>query len=274
MRHTSARVAVLVTAVGIGLGVVASAQPEFDTEQWNALRPKLFADRPIQEGADGVFRLEVPLRPEDGAAVPVVIKAVAPQSPERFIKRIVVVIDKNPEPLASVFHFTPDSGVVNLETQMRVDTYSPMRAIAEMSDGRLYMAAKMVKTAGGCAALPVLDADMATAQARIGRMELRVPESLTSGEPNRVHLIVNHPNYTGFQMHPLKMYPISPYYVTKVTVTFGDRPIFSAETTIANSSDPNFRFFFVGRGAGVLKAEVTDSRGGAFAKTVEVAFPN
>jgi hypothetical protein len=33
-----------------------------------------------------------------------------------------------------------------------------MRAIAEMSDGTLYMSAKLVKAAGGCAAPPVMEA--------------------------------------------------------------------------------------------------------------------
>jgi sulfur-oxidizing protein SoxY len=145
-----------------------------------------------------------------------------------------------------------------------------VRAIAETSDGKLYMQAKMVKAAGGCAALPVLDADIAAAAARIGQVQLRVPERVVRNEPNRLQLIVNHPNYTGFQMHPIKLYPISAYYVTNVAVTYDGTPILTAETTIANSSDPNFRFFFVPPGPGTLKAEVKDSRGQTYARSLEV----
>jgi sulfur-oxidizing protein SoxY len=271
MRATWVKLVVmgLVVLASLGLGAGAWAQAEFQTEQWAQVRQSLFGSRPIDE-AGGVIQLDVPLRPDDAGAVPVSIKTMAPQSPERFVKRIVIVIDKNPEPLAAVFHLTRETGLATLETEMRVDTHSPVRAIAETADGKLYMQAKMVKAAGGCAALPVLDADIAAAAARIGQMQIRVPETVVRNEPNRLQLIVNHPNYTGFQMHPIKLYPISAYYVTNVAVSYDGKPILTAETTIANSSDPSFRFFFVPPGPGTLKAEVKDSRGQTFAKSLEV----
>ncbi len=272
MRATRVKLAVmgLVGLASLGLGASAWAQSELQTEQWAQLRQSLFGSRPIDEGPNGVIQLDVPFRPDDAGAVPVSIKTAAPQSPERFVKRIVVVIDKNPEPLAAVFHLTRETGLATLETEMRVDTHSPVRAIAETADGKLYMQVKMVKAAGGCAALPVLDADIAAAAARIGQMQIRVPDTVVRNEPNRLQLIVNHPNYTGFQMHPIKLYPISAYYVTSVAVTYDGKPILTAETTIANSSDPSFRFFFLPSGPGTLKAEVKDSRGQTFAKSLEV----
>ena len=212
----------------------------------------------------------MPARPESGAAVPVAIKIAGTQSPERFVKRIVVVIDKNPEPLAAVFNLTPDTGQATIETEMRVETHSPVRAVVEMSDGQLIMAAKFVKAAGGCSVAPVLDADAAAAAARLGQVQIRLPEAVTRNEPNRVQLIVNHPNYTGFQKHPLKHYMISAHYVTDVKVSYADRPILTAQTTIASSEDPNFRFYFTPREAGQLRVEVKDSRGQQFAKAVEV----
>src|SRR5215510_14021320 len=216
MRATRGTLAVvgLVCLATLGLGASARAQSEFQTEQWTQVRRTLFGSRPIDESPNGVIQLDVPLRPEDAGAVPVSIKTASPQSAERYVKRIVVVIDKNPEPLAAVFHLTRETGLATLETEMRVDTHSPVRAIAETADGKLYMQAKMVKAAGGCAALPVLDADMAAAAGRIGQMQIRVADPVIRNEPNRLQLIVNHPNYTGFQMHPLKMYPISAHYVT------------------------------------------------------------
>jgi sulfur-oxidizing protein SoxY len=276
MRHARARLTLIAAAALMALAPVASAwaaDPEFQTEQWAQLRQTLFGSRPIEEEAGSVLQLDVPFRPDDAGAVPVSIKTTLPQTADRYVKRIVVVIDKNPEPLAAVFHLTPRTGLATLETEMRVDTHSPVRAIAETSDGKLYMQARMVKAAGGCAALPVLDADIAAAAARIGQVQLRVPERVVRNEPNRLQLIVNHPNYTGFQMHPIKLYPISAYYVTRVAVTYDGTPILTAETTIANSSDPSFRFFFVPPGPGTLRAEVKDSRGQTYAKSLEVATP-
>jgi sulfur-oxidizing protein SoxY len=202
--------------------------------------------------------------------VPLAIKVTGTQSAERFVKRIIIVIDKNPEPLAAVFHLTPDAGLAVIETEMRVETHSPVRAIVEMSDGKLTMAAKFVKAAGGCSTAPVLDADAAAAAARLGQMQIRLPEAITRNEPNRIQLIVNHPNYTGFQKHPLKHYMISAHYVTDIKVSYGDRPILTAQTTIAESEDPNLRFYFTPRDAGQLKVEVKDSRGQQFAKAVDV----
>jgi sulfur-oxidizing protein SoxY len=260
----------LVAAFGLLVATGTGAQSELDTEQWKEWRKKLFADRPIQEDPTGVFQFEVPVRPESGAAVPIAIKIGGTQSAERFVKRIVVVIDRNPEPLAAVFHLTPDAGQATIETEMRVETHSPVRAIVEMSDGKLVMAAKFVKAAGGCSVAPVLDADAAAAAARLGQMQVRLPETVTRNEPNRIQLIVNHPNYTGFQKHPLKHYMISAHYVTDIKVSYADRPVLTAQTTIASSEDPSFRFFFTPHEAGQLRVEVKDSRGQQFAKAVEV----
>jgi sulfur-oxidizing protein SoxY len=272
MRHSSSRGVwtAMVAVVGLLLASNAQAQSELETEQWKEWRTKLFADRPIQEDSTGVFQFDVPLRPESGANVPLAIKVIGTQSAERFVKRIIVVIDKNPEPLAAVFHLTPDAGLAVIETEMRVETHSPVRAIVEMSDGKLTMAAKFVKAAGGCSTAPVLDADAAAAAARLGQMQIRLPEAITRNEPNRIQLIVNHPNYTGFQKHPLKHYMISAHYVTDIKVSYGDRPILTAQTTIAESEDPNLRFYFTPRDAGQLKVEVKDSRGQQFAKAVDV----
>jgi len=49
------------------------------------------------------------------------------------------VIDKNPSPLGAVFTLTPDSGRADIETRIRIEDYTWVRAIAEMQDGKLYM---------------------------------------------------------------------------------------------------------------------------------------
>src|SRR4029450_13220572 len=111
------------------------------------------------------------------------IKVTGTQSAERFVKRIIVVIDKNPEPLAAVFHLSPAAGLAVIETGVRGDTTSPGRAIVGMSDGKLTMAAKLVKAAGGCSTAPVLDADAAAAAARLGQMQIRLPDAITRKGP-------------------------------------------------------------------------------------------
>jgi sulfur-oxidizing protein SoxY len=269
MKRIAVKRFVIVAAQILAMTLAAtawSADPDFQTEQWTETRKTLFGDRPIQEDADNVIQLQVPLRPDNGALVPVKITVKAPQSAERFVRRIVVVIDKNPEPLAAIFHLTPDSGLADLSTHMRVETHSPLRAVAEMNDGKLFMTAKLVKTSGGCAAPPV----QLVASPDLGQIQVRSQETITLNEPNWARVIVIHPNHTGFQSHPVRLTPISAHYVTNIHVTFDGRPVFTADTTIASSEDPGFRFHFAPRAPGALQVEVKDSRGGTFKKSVEV----
>jgi sulfur-oxidizing protein SoxY len=240
---------------------------DFDTPQWTETRQALFQSRPIQADGSGIVQLEVPLRPDDAAAVPVLIKIKSSKPPEQTVKNLYVVIDRNPEPVAGVFHLGPASGGAEIQARLRVETHSPMRVIAETSDGKLYMSAKLVKAAGGCAAPPV----MITAPPNLGQIQLRAQDKPTLNEPNRAQLIVVHPNHTGFQRHPLTALPITSHYVKDVTVTFDNKPVLAAETTIAMSEDPDVRFYFTPTGPGILKVEVKDSRGQGWSKSMEMA---
>src|SRR5215831_9574849 len=103
--------------VVLGIGVPTGAwSGDLDTRQWAETRSALFQERSIQEEADGIVQLDVPLRPDDAAAVPVLIRVKPPQPPGSFVKSLYVVIDKNPEPLAGAFHLTPDTGLAEVQT--------------------------------------------------------------------------------------------------------------------------------------------------------------
>jgi hypothetical protein len=51
------------------------------------------------------------------------------------------------------------------------------------------------------------------------------------------------------------------------------QPVFSAETDISISENPNLRFYFVPVPSGDLRAEITDADGARFTKTLTVAPP-
>ena len=105
-------------------------------------------DRPPPRAGE-VIVLEAPPRAEDAAIVPIAIRARFEQKPERFIRKVWLVIDDNPSPIAAIFSYTLDSGRADIETRVRVDEYSHVRAIAETDDGGLYMATRYVKASGG-----------------------------------------------------------------------------------------------------------------------------
>ncbi|MFM8442336.1 MAG: thiosulfate oxidation carrier protein SoxY, partial [Methylococcus sp.] len=105
-----------------------------DETAWNTtLKQKMFADRPIVE--DQTVTITAPYRAEDPALVPLQITSQFPQTVEKYIKNITVVIDNNPVPFSASFDFTPESGKADIATRMRFNAYTHVRAIAETNDG-------------------------------------------------------------------------------------------------------------------------------------------
>ncbi len=249
---------------------IALAQPALAADAddpWPELRALLFADRPIQDGA-GVIALEAPVRAYDAAVVPLTITALLPQTPQRYIETVHLVIDHNPAPIAGVFHLTPANGIATIATRVRVNEYTNIRAIAETSDGQLYMASRFVKAAGGCSA-PALK-DREAAMARLGQMKLNhAPFRL--GVPNQVQLLISHPNYTGMQMDQLSRNWIKPHYVRSIEARFEGQRVLTVDADIGLSENPSIHFSFVPDRPGVLEVRVQDSEGGSFRGTWPVA---
>ena len=111
-----------------------------DETIWNTvLKNQYFPGKTITE-SDAVITIDAPYRAEDPALVPLKIIGRIPQSKDRYIKKILVLVDNNPFPYVGEFEFTQDSGKADLAMRVRVNTYSFVRAVAEMNDGRLFMA--------------------------------------------------------------------------------------------------------------------------------------
>jgi sulfur-oxidizing protein SoxY len=225
--------------------------------EWNStLKKQYFSGKSIEESAN-IIELDVPVRAEDPALVPLKINAKIKQTGDSYIKKILVLVDKNPFPYVGEFEFTPHSGKADLAMRIRVNTYSYIRAIAEMNNGKLYMSKKFVKASGGCSA-PV-GADLDAAMQRLGKMKFRLDEGIKTKEPTLVQLLISHPNLSGMQMDQVSRFIKKSHFVEQMKVSFNDKPILTAKTDIAISSDPNFRFYFVPDEAGILKAEISDT---------------
>jgi len=230
-----------------------AAFAEGDENEWNAtLKNQYFAGKTITEGNE-VIELEAPYRAEDPALVPLKIVSKIPQTQDTYIKKILVLVDKNPFPFVGEFALTPDSGKADLAMRIRVNTYSYIRAIA----GRLVMTKKFVKASGGCSA--PIGADLDASLKRLGKMKFRLDGGVKTAEPNLVQLMISHPNITGMQMDQMTRFVKKSHFIEQLKVTFNGKPVLTAKTDIAISSDPNFRFYFVPPSAGVLKAEIRDT---------------
>jgi len=247
-------------ALGIALSLAAPALVAAADDPWPELRELLFAGRVIQDGA-GVIALAAPERAHDAAVVPLTIAAEMAQTPERYIRTVHLLIDRNPAPIAAVFHLTPDNGVATIATRVRVNEYTNVRAIAETSDGALYMASRFVKASGGCSAPALKDHEQA--MARLGKMKLNHPP-FRFNEPNQVQLLISHPNYSGLQIDQLSRNWIPPDYVQTIEVSYGDRPILAVDGDISLSENPSLHFSFVPDQPGELEVEVRDSEDRTF----------
>jgi sulfur-oxidizing protein SoxY len=232
------------------------AETQNENEWDNTLKNQYFSGKSIEESTN-IIELDAPVRAEDPALVPLKINSKIKQTDDNYIKKILVLVDKNPFPFVGEFEFSPHSGKADLAMRIRVNTYSYIRAIAEMNDGKLYMSKKYVKASGGCSA-PV-GADLDAAMQRLGKMKFRLDEGVKTNEPTLVQLLISHPNLSGMQMDQVSRFIKKSHFVAQMKVSFNDKPILTAKTDIAISSDPNFRFYFVPDEAGTLKAEISDT---------------
>ncbi|MGE5117078.1 MAG: quinoprotein dehydrogenase-associated SoxYZ-like carrier [Betaproteobacteria bacterium] len=264
--------AALVLFAGLADGAVAQLKsgdnPEA-SEIWKKVRASLFESRPITWPADDVLLLDAPARAEDAAVVPIAIRTRFPQSAEHYVDKLWIVIDNNPSPISAIFRFTPESGRADIETRVRVDEYTHIRAIAETNDGKLYMTTRFVKASGGCSAPP--GKDQAAALATLGRMKFRVDGEVGRGRPVLAQLMISHPNNSGLAMDQSTRQYTPAHFVRKIDVSYGGRPVLSADVDFSISENPNFRFYFVPRGEGELKAEVVDSNDLHFESALKIA---
>jgi sulfur-oxidizing protein SoxY len=257
----------LLSAVtGVSAQIISGDNPE-GSVIWQKVRTSLFQSRAIITAGKDVMSLEVPVRAEDAAIVPVAIRAGFTQTPTRYIDKVYLIIDNNPSPIAAIFQFTPLSGRADIETRVRIDQYTHVRAIAETNDGKLYMTTHFVKAAGGCSAPPGKDAQAALAS--LGRMKFRVDNNAAANQPVLAQLMISHPNNSGLVMDQVSRLFAPAHFVRQVRVSYDGQLVMSADVDFSISENPNFRFYFQPHGNGELKAELVDSNELQFETTLK-----
>jgi sulfur-oxidizing protein SoxY len=249
---------ILLCAALVAGSAVANDLPDPETAIWGKVKRSLFEGRPVSNDARGIIELVAPTRAEDAAVVPIAIRTELVQSPDRYIRRVYLIVDNNPSPIAASFELTPASGRADLETRIRIEEYTYVRAVAELSDGKLVATARYVKASGGCSA--PAGKDPAAAAARVGRMRLSVESDVSYNQPALAQLMISHPNDSGLVMDQVTRLYTPSYFVRSIKVSYAGRPILAAEVDFSISENPNFRFYFVPAGDGELKAEAVDTK--------------
>jgi sulfur-oxidizing protein SoxY len=243
--------------------------PSPQTEQWLALKQTLFSDRLVNENANDVLSISAPFRAEDAAVVPISITSKISQSSKKYIKKLYLLIDKNPTPVAGVFSLSPKAGRADIAIRVRLEEYTYVRAVAELNDDTLYMVAKYVRASGGCSA--PAGKDLEAALLRIGKMKLKTEINPQLGKPTQAQVMVSHPNLSGMQKDQITQLYVPAHFVRKIDVMHGNEILLTAKLDFAVSENPNIRFYFVPNGLNdVLSAKVKDSRDSIFQKTLDV----
>lgn len=241
--------------------------PEQVDRIWQVISNQYFPERTIVEG-DGqqIISLDVPARAENDALVPLTITTRAPDDPLVTIDKVYLSVDVNPAPMAGIFTLSPNRPLEEISTRVRVNGYTFVRAVAELSDGSLFMDKKWVKSRGaGCSAPPGMNQQQH--QARLGNMRFRLGENLASSPVKNVQLMISHPNNTGMQRDQVSTLFIPAHYIEDVLVTFNDELIMQAQTNFSISENPSFRFTFDQSETGELKAVARDTKDNEFVMT-------
>jgi sulfur-oxidizing protein SoxY len=231
------------------------SQDQPSEETWNSIKGDIFKNRPVLDGS-GLVMLDAPRRAEDAAIVPIGMGVKFGGGDTRTLKSLTLVIDENPAPVAGTFTIGPHAGVTSISTRVRVNAYSYVRLIAELSDGKLYGVKTFVKASGGCSAPTAANPD--ATKSMLGQMKFRTFRQQAGAEPE-AQIMLRHPQNSGLQMDQLTRLYIPPFFIDDLKIWQGDELMVEMDGGISISEDPNIRFNYKPNGAGSFRVEATDT---------------
>jgi sulfur-oxidizing protein SoxY len=255
----------LAALAAVALPAIALAGPA-----WDEVRANVFAGRTIEPAGD-VVQLTAPMRPKDQSRVPIAVDFGFDDG--RTIRSLTLIVDENPTPVAAVFEFGQERDRARIATELRLNAATDVRAIVEASDGKLYMADRFVKFAGGqasCSAPP--QGDPAVIAANMGKMTfepLNKAAAATQITP-AARVKVSHPNHTGMVLDQLTLLYVPLRIVTSMEVREGDERVFTMTGSMTLSQDPMIDFDYKANSAEKMNVLVNDSDGASWQQSFPI----
>ena len=161
--------------------------------------------------------------------------------------------------------FGASAGGGRISTRVRVNAYTNVHAVAELSDGRLYVVDTYVKASGGCSAPMAKNPDAENATLGLMRFRQFAPPSAAPANVIReAQIMIRHPNNSGLQRDQVSLLYIPVFIVSELRVWQGDELLVDMEGGISISEDPNIRFAYRPNGASKFRAEAVDTEGHVF----------
>lgn len=105
----------------------------------------------------------------------------------------------------------------------------------------------------------------------IGEARIRIPDRIARGDLITVNAIVMHPMDTGF-FRTAEGKPIPAFFIRDVVVTYGGDEVARFEWTSGVSKDPIVSFTLKADKEGPLTIAWTDTKGGVYRQTADIAF--
>jgi len=100
---------------------------------------------------EGRVAITLPEIAENGGVVPFKCAVESPMTEADHVKAIHVFADGNPLPDVATYHLGPHNGRAEISFRVRLAKSQKLVAVAEMSDGKVFMASREIKvTLGGC----------------------------------------------------------------------------------------------------------------------------
>ena len=254
----------LASAILLACSLPVFAEP--DPKLWSVMKEAFFAKRDMAE-AD-FMRVEAPRRAESGAQVPVtyIIDNAAAKGVK--IVKLYAFVDANPIPLTATYHLTDALGDFNLSTRIRFETDAFVRLVGETADGKLYVASREIRAAGGCGG--TVDADEAAVRASAGKIKFKVEEPVKIGGATAATFNIKHPMRTGLQRELVSQGFIPAFYINKAAFNYNGKNVLTVDVGVGTAEDPYYKFNFVPDAPGKLEAVATDNEGKSFTQAVEV----
>jgi sulfur-oxidizing protein SoxY len=101
--------------------------------------------------AEGRITLTLPEIAENGNTVPFELAVQSPMTDADYVKALHIFAPGNPQPDVATFQFSAISGKAAVSSRMRLAKTQDIYAVAQMSDGKVFMSKRTVKvTIGGC----------------------------------------------------------------------------------------------------------------------------
>ncbi len=249
------------------LFIIFSKNALSDIDPWPYLHKQYFQNRDINENSSYV-KLYTPELAADASLVPISIRL----SPEiiRDLKKLYLIIDRNPDPYAMEIEFQEGFEQIKsdnertINTRVRVNNFSEIRAVLETKDKKLYMDTSFVAGSGGCSSPPSMNLEDALKD--LGKIKIKMLQDTNISENWRQAIIkIRHPNFTGMQPTSKNEDGFIPArYINKVLVKYGETPMMIIHSGITISENPSFRFDFNSNTEEFIVVEAMDSKNSIF----------